>query len=445
MSNSSVLPPAYWPATRIAGAPKVSVFFVSGALAAAIPLILSLYWIAFWLAPESLGAPLRICVCGWSILLGLFWYRAALSHAEVLLFRVLAVSAIVWLIPALMATDRNHALAGWIKMLLLFVMCCFAARGLRHPATAHVFGVALVAGALILAAFVLFIYAHYVGFTLPTYKTVREFKGIIQLGGVPLNTIAFGLVFSYLMGVCLLRTTRRLLLIGFALVFIATFFTGSRTPLVVLAASLFVLFCINGLRSRMVAWRIGTALLVGITVIGLCIAVSNASDAELFHISEGRTHLWSAALQKFEERPLFGFGYESWRDDLVSRLPGEYDLTYALAKTLGGGYHNEYVSILAEEGLIGAFAAALLLWLLLRASWLLAFRRLATANTYQWILLTAIFLILRANVEVPGLFGYAQDPADYLAYLFVAIAVSRFSVEEDYARLVAASATGRAA
>jgi O-antigen ligase len=146
--------------------------------------------------------------------------------------------------------------------------------------------------------------------------------------------------------------------------------------------------------------------------------------------------LWSVGIQKFVERPLFGYGYESWRDDLVSRLPGEYGLTFDLAKNLGGGYHNEYISLLAEEGLIGVLAASLILWLLMRSTWLLAFRRWATVGTRQWALLACLFLLLRANVEVPGLFGYAQEPADYLAYVFLAIVVSRFSAEEDYARLL---------
>ena len=57
--------------------------------------------------------------------------------------------------------------------------------------------------------------------------------------------------------------------------------------------------------------------------------------------------------------------HESWRDDLVSRLPGEYDLRSIWRKNLGGGYHNEYISVLAEEGLIGTLAVGLIIWLLL--------------------------------------------------------------------------------
>jgi hypothetical protein len=42
--------------------------------------------------------------------------------------------------------------------------------------------------------------------------------------------------------------------------------------------------------------------------------------------------------------------------------------------------------------------------------------------------------MLRAGLETPGLFGYSQEPVDYFAYIFAAIVISRFSVEEDYLR-----------
>jgi len=432
------------PIARFEAGPKFSVLFLSGCLGAAIPLILSLYWIAFWLAPESVGALLRIPVLMCSVLLGLFWYRAPLSHAEILLFRVLVLAAIAWLIPTLLATDRTHALGGWAKLLILFTVCCFAARGLRHPPTAHVFGLALLAGGVILAGFILFTYVRYLGFTVPTYKAAREFKGVAQMGGLPLNSIAFTAVFSYLMGLCLVHTRRVLILIGLPVLAISSIFTGSRAPLVIMGVSVIALLCLEGLRSKSVSTRVATTLLALGTILAGLVIVTMASDQEVNHATEGRSHLWSVGLQKFVERPLFGFGYESWRDDLVSRLPGEYDLTFDLAKSLGGGYHNEYISVMAEEGLIGMFAVFLIAWLLLRSSWLLAFHRWSAVHASDWPLFAAIFLLLRANFEVPGLFGYAQDPVDYLAYLFLAIVLSRFSVEEDYARSLMLTGEGKA-
>jgi O-antigen ligase len=436
--------PATWTNVRYEAGPKFSVLFLSGSIAAAIPLVLSLYWFVFALAPESVGALLRLPVLGCSLLLAALWYRAPLSHAEVNLLKVLIIAAALWLIPSLTANHQSHAIGGWTKMLVLFVVCFCVARGLRHPATAHVFGLALLAGGLLLIAFILIIYVQHMGLVLPTYKTAREFKGVAAFAGVPLNSVAFAAVFSYLAGLSLVPTNAVLLLFGVPLFFTSSMFTGSRAPLVILGASVFILVCVNGWRSKSSLIRAGTVLVVLAALVGGAVVLHSTTDGEMNTATEGRSHLWSVGLQKFTERPLFGYGYESWRDDLVSRLPGEYDLTYDLAKSLGGGYHNEYVSVLAEEGLIGVTAAGLIIWLLLRFSWLLAFRTWATARTGQWPLFACLFLLLRSNFEVPGLFGYAQDPVDYLAYIFVAIVISRFSTEEDYRRLLGKAELGRA-
>jgi O-antigen ligase len=427
---------ADWAAVPLEAGPKFSMLVMSGMVAAAIPLILALYWVAFSLAPDLTGPLLRISVLISALLLAFIWYRAPLSHAEVTLFRVLGLAATLWLITTLTANSRGHAFSGWIKLLVLFVICGAVARGLRHPPTARAFGIALLAGGTILGLFILYTYLRDAGFSLPSYKTAREFKGIVERSGLSLNSIAFAAVFSYLCGLCLVPANGLLIAFGVPLLGIASIFTGSRAPLAVLGASVFVLICINGLRSKWFLLRLASVSLVIGALLGGVVTVMLASDQELNAASEGRSHLWPTGLQKFVERPLFGFGYESWRDDLVSRLPGEYDLTLDLAKNSAGGYHNEYVSVLAEEGLIGALGASLVIWLLLRSSWLLAFRRWATVGTHQWPLFACIFLLLRANFEVPGLFGYAQDPADYLAYVFLGIVVSRFSAEEDYARLL---------
>ncbi len=424
--------------------PKFSVLFISGLLGALIPLSLALYWVAFLFAPEAVGSLLRIIVLGGSIGLAALWYRAPLSHAEVLLFRVFAVVAVLWLLPTLLATDPSHALSGWIKLLLLFVMCGFVTRGLRHPPTAHACGLALLAGGVILSILILFVHVKYVGFTLPTYKTSREFKGVLLTAGISLNSIAFEAVLSYLMGLCLVRPNRLINSIGVAVVIVSSFFSGSRAPLVVLCGSVVVLLCVAGLSAQQLVRRFAALLLLTTASLTSVVVISMASDADLNRATEGRSHLWPVAMQKFFERPLFGFGYESWRDDLVSRLPGERDLTFDLAQRMGGGYHNQYVSVLAEEGLIGAFAAALILWLLLRSTWLLAFRKWATLGSSKWSLFAAIFLLLRANFEVPGLFGYGQEPIDYLAYIFLAVVLSRFSIEEDYARASTAAPEARA-
>jgi O-antigen ligase len=105
-----------------------------------------------------------------------------------------------------------------------------------------------------------------------------------------------------------------------------------------------------------------------------------------------------------------------------------------MAKEVAGGYHSEYLTALAEQGVVGFVAVLCLFWFLIRSCWNLAFRFSHTWQNGQWALFGCFFLLVRAGVEVPGLFGYAQEPADYLAYVFLAIAVSSISREEDYVR-----------
>ena len=175
-----------------------------------------------------------------------------------------------------------------------------------------------------------------------------------------------------------------------------------------------------------------------LVVLGLVAAIAWGTQVITFRqmsaATEGRWDFWCVAWQKFTERPLMGYGFDSWRDDLVSRLPGQYRLTSYDAINLAGGYHNEYLTLLAEQGLAGFFPVMALFIFLLSCSWKLAFRRPATWTNGQWALFGCLFLLLRGGVEAPGLFGYGQEPADYLAFIFLAIVVSRLSVEEDYMR-----------
>jgi O-antigen ligase len=436
---ADAITPAHWRQLRVPVkvAPKFSILFFSGLFAAIIPLAATLYWVALPLAPEAAGSWLRIAVLACSLPLAFIWHNTPSSYAERNLIRVLGMAGLLLLIPVLTATNRSHALAGWLKTLVLFTICCFVARGLRHRPTARALGIALLAGAGILVVFLLYIYVRNAGFTMPTYKMARELKGLEQTEYVSLNSVAFTAVLSYLAGFCLVGGKWLPLFFGVPLFIAGSVFSGSRAPLAILAAAAFVQLCINGLRSKSILLWVATALLSLGAVLGGVATLTLASDKNLTDATEGRWHLWSAGLQKFAERPLSGYGYESWRDDLVSRLPGETGLTLALSRKFGGGYHNEYISILAEEGLIGMTAAVLIIWLLLRSSWLLAFRQWTAVPASQWPLFACLFLLLRANFEVPGLFGYGQDPVDYLSYILAAIIISRFSVEEDYARLTA--------
>jgi len=231
---------------------------------------------------------------------------------------------------------------------------------------------------------------------------------------------------------CLVRSNQGLWFLGGLLFVISSFLTGSRAPVAIFLAAALALLVFNGLVSRNPAKKLLSWLAVFAFVAMIAVGTQVITFHEMSSATEGRWDFWSVAWQKFLERPLMGYGFDSWRDDLVSRLPGEYRLTSYDAINLAGGYHNEYLTLLAEQGIVGLIPVLALFVFLLNSSWKLAFRNYVTWRNTQWALFGCIFLLFRAALEAPGLFGYAQEPADYLAFLFLAIVVSRLSVEEDY-------------
>jgi O-antigen ligase len=406
----------------------------SGFLAFLIPVIAGAYWPIYSVSPEGASLLLRPIIVGISLLLALLWFNAPLSSAEVHAACVLCAVAAGLLIPSVAATDPARSLAVWLKLVILCTVALLLSRGLRHEGTAKFLGAGLIVAAVLVGLFTLFTYVRFIGFVVPTYKLTREFKGIAERTGIPLNAVPFTCVFSFLVGMSLLRANWLLWLLGSGLFVISSIFTGSRTPLALLLLSALVLALLNGFQSRRLPIRLIAYAITAIVPIAILAVVLQQPFRRMSSITEGRWDLWYVAIRKFAERPILGSGYDSWRDDLASMLPGAYPLTRYMAKNIVGGYHNEYLALLAEQGLIGFLAGIVLVCFLSFLSWKAAFRRWNMRHNGQWILFACIFLLLRAALEIPGLFGDGSEPADFLAYVFLAIVISRFSREEDFLR-----------
>lgn len=420
------------------------VALISGILAFAIPLVIGVYWPIYSLSQGTAIALLRPSILAGSLLLGALWHHVPLSTAEVQLTCVLGILTAVLLIPSLTATDPARALAVWLKLAVLCVIALLLSRALRDARTAKWFGAGLIFASMTVGIFTVLTYVHFIGFVTPTYRLTREFKGIAERTGIPLNAIPFTSVFSFLAGVCLVRASASLWVVGFALFVVSTALTGSRAPLGVLLLSACGLALLNALQSRRLFLKLSAFMVAVSTPVVIMLLMLKTPFKTMSSLTEGRWDLWYVAVEKFKERPMLGFGFDSWHDDLVSMLPGAYSLTRYMAKSIVGGYHNEYLGLLAEQGLIGFVPAMLLVFFLFYLCWKGAFYGWQTWRGGQWALFTCLFLLFRAGVEVPGLFGEGSEPADYLAYIFVAIVASRFSTEEDFLRATLVShETGR--
>jgi O-antigen ligase len=412
--------PAYAPNTTLLA-------YIVGA---SIPLVVDGYWVLYTLYPDAAVVALRPLVLSAALFGYLLSYKAAASLYERKAARIISLLAVTLLIPSLTASNPLNALGGWARIAFVYVIALMLCRALRDRRVAAALGWSLIFSSVLLTALVLFTYVQFMGLTVPTYTSARIFKGIAQEADLSMNAVPFAAVFSYILAMCLIRPNKVLYAAGAVVLLLSTVMTGSRAPLATVIAVVAALIALRLLRSKRPFTRLISAMLIAGIALILAGAFYTLSFKTWSHITEGRWDVWSVAVQKFLERPITGYGYYSWRDDLASRLPGEYALTTKMTEMSAGGYHNEYLTLLAEEGLLGFGAAAALVWFLLKSSYRLAFARWRTWTGGSWALFASLFLLLRACVEVPGLFGYGQDPADYLAFLAVAIIVSRFSIEE---------------
>lgn len=404
---------------------------LSRLLGFAIPLLLALHWpvIAAHRHEVLLLTFLRVLLLGTSLLLFLIWTGTGISRSELKWACVLGGFLLVYLVSALCGTNIARGLQDWARVATAAFVGFGAARALRHRPTATAFGISLILASLISCFVVLFTYWHYMGFRAPGYESLRIFKeSALRGSGVALNPLAGAAFLFCLMGMCMLPPSRRLRLIaGFVLVVVGGL-TGSRAPVALLVVCGAVLLFIKATRSRHITFRVaawGSLLLATVTA---TVLLWVATPYKISDVTEGRYDVWTVGWAKFLENPVFGHGPDSWRDDLFSRLPGYYKQTGALQKLEAGGYHSEYVALLAEGGLLSFLSGLTILGLLLGDCLRAAFHPEAGRYRGEFMAFTCLFLCVRALIEMPGLFGYGQDVTDYLAYLFVAVVASRVSL-----------------
>jgi O-antigen ligase len=407
---------------------------ISPLLAFLIPVLLGIYWPLYLLEPIQITMALRVGIVLLAGLLLILWRSAPLTYAELRFGGLLTGFCILLLIPTLTATDISRAFTDWTKLLIICAFGISLARCLRDQRTATAFGLGLLVASLVSTVYVLKVYVEFLGFVLPSYEATRIMKGAaLDAGGVALNPIASNAVFAYIMSVALGPRSRLMLALSVPIFAFSSFLSGSRAPIGIALLCAGALLVINAQQSKILSVRV--AVWIGLSVVAgfAVISAFYLSAREIAAFTEGRSDLWAAAWSNFTERPLTGYGFESWRDDLAARLPGNYQSSIRLAGGLAGGYHNEYFTLLAEQGLPGFLFGMVIIYNLFTSSRRLALFASRSRNS-QFLLFACLFLIVRAVVEVPGLFGYAQEPSDYFAYCFLAIVISRLSVFEDISR-----------
>lgn len=383
----------------------------SAAAVSLIPLILVCYRILYASEPTLAAAICRPTLLAVCLMLFVVGYDSHITLSERKTLHVIGVLCGALLFTSLLAMNTERAMQEWIKLVAICSMAIMLCRPLMRRPIATAFGLSLVLCSIVLAGTIIYTYVSYMGFVIPTYPAVRVLKGAaLDDDNIALNPLGFECVFTFLCGMCLIRHNRILWAVGATLLVISSVLTGSRAPLAVFLISATVLLILNGLQSGSQFLRASSALAGIALTAGVLIGLSLASPQTLSHWTEGRWDLWAVAMHKFAMHPLWGNGYLSVLDD---------------ATFLPGGYHSEYLTALAEQGAIGFAVVVYVFGCLLRRCYDVAFNPRFGSSNGQVVLFACIFLLVRASVELPGLFGTAQGPADFLAYFFLAIAMTR--------------------
>jgi hypothetical protein len=267
-----------------------------------------------------------------------------------------------------------------------------------------------------------------------TYDDIRAAKFVLsEHYGIVLNSTVhlgfLGLILFWATDVGrAAKFAMAVLVLGFAAI------TTTRTPIGALFVSFSVLGGIYLFRRATVRQRI----LAIVAIAGLPIVyIFSLNTTGLVRLGvsidnalAGRAELWLVAGQSFLNDPIFGSGPGSW-SIIVPRFAlriaplftGKLDEALSLTT---GGYHNMFVTALAERGIVGLSVLLPALAFILKSS----FRLKASPTTFKAdfdkrvvavLPLLWIYMSVRGIFEESGLFGRANSDVDFVSLVLLAL------------------------
>lgn len=267
-----------------------------------------------------------------------------------------------------------------------------------------------------------------------TYDDIRAAKFVLsEHYGIVLNSTVhlgfLGLILFWAMDVSrAAKFAVAILILGFSAI------TTTRTPIGALFVSFAVLSAIYLFRRATVRQRI----LAIVAIAGLPIAYIFSLDTSglvrlgisIDNALAGRAELWLVASQSFLNDPIFGSGPGSW-SIIVPRFALRIaplftgKLNEALSLTTGG-YHNTFVTALAERGIVGLSMVLLALAFILKSSFALKaspmrFRTDFDRRVVAVLPLLWIYMSIRGLFEESGLFGRANSDVDFVSLVLLAL------------------------
>lgn len=261
-----------------------------------------------------------------------------------------------------------------------------------------------------------------------SWEAVRATKNqLIETSGFGANTVCF----AGLVAACAAYRTERwrvlslFLIILFVLLSIAL---AARAPMLLLAVAGLISWPLSrmkwsGLLSRTDVSFVAAAIFLMVTVGSFLLSVDCIARSTLADQLAGRSALWQIGLSGWADAPVLGNGLHSYARVLSVHLgQGTFRTAFemrALYTLNGGAFHNIWVTVLVERGLLGMLGLYLSYSLLIRRL-LLNLKFLTPQGRFQ-ALAIIMLLFLRGFVEITGLMSYGNSALDAIVIIALAL------------------------
>lgn len=249
--------------------------------------------------------------------------------------------------------------------------------------------------------------------------------------GVNTNPLSFAMLLGFILCYSIYKNSY-LNIIFVIVAMVALMISGARATIAMLLFGLlFVFFVKDEISRKVFSYAI---LLIGFLGFLYYINLDEVEKIKyMYEVSDattGRLELWLAAIAKFYDRPVVGWGASSWDYDLdkylvlISSDIGRFDILTS------GAFHNAYLTVLAEKGLVGFFITASFLFFIYRGS-IVVYSERYNMNIFDRKLaavspLFISLLVIRGFFEHGGIIGYANASVDFISFAGAALIVALY-------------------
>jgi len=374
-----------------------------------------------------------------SVAPGVFYAAQGLRRTEAWWAGITSLYLLATIVSALFATDFREAFLDFVRQVYIVFVSLSLMLSLRNPISRAVLASGMAFVAVVGALKIFVVYVSYAGFSLGILAGLRDFKVYAQDSlTVALNPLSFAVLLAFLLAYPALSQRRWIAATTTVLVLVAMVLSYSRTTLLVLLLGSLVVGLIAAIRRqpvwlRQTIYPFAAAALVVAGVYLLPHANSFFDPYELNELTSGRSEIWAAAWDKFVDAPLTGWGASpaslsnvNW----VAYLP-VYDpwiLESVRSAVEVGSFHNIYLTVLAQKGLIVFIPSMVMAAFLIRQSWRLHAHKARFSKrdaAYATVApLIVVIILVRGLSEHAGWWADADSTEDYLSYVAASLIVA---------------------